>query len=84
MDGASKGQGKAYHGYYFRVLVRQGSNAPGGAHNYFVKDKLIGGFGLLAWPSQYEVTGIHTFIVNQDSVVYQRDIAAVAGRPPLP
>ena len=47
-------------------------------------DKLIGGFGLVAWPAEYEVTGIHTFIVNQDGVVYQNDIAPSAGKPPPP
>jgi hypothetical protein len=83
-NGVLKGQAKPYHGYYFRVLEGQGPNAPGGAHNYFVKDKLIGGFGLVAWPAEYEVSGIHTFIVNQDGVVYQKDIAPVAGKPPLP
>jgi hypothetical protein len=62
----------------------QGPDAPGGAHNYFVKDKLIGGFGLVAWPAKYEGTGIHTFIVNQDGVVYQKNIAPVAGKPTLP
>ena len=83
-DGASKGGAKPYHGYYFRVLEGQGSNAPGGAHNYFVKNKLIGGFGLVAWPAEYGVTGIHTFIVNQNGAVYQKDIAPVPGKPPLP
>jgi hypothetical protein len=82
-EGARKGLAKPYHGYYFRVLEGQGSNAPGGAHNYFVKDKLIGGFGLVAWPAEYGVTGIHTFIVNQDGVVYQKDIEPVADKPPL-
>ncbi len=66
---------KPYHGYYFRILVGQGPNASGGAHNYMVKGKLIGGFGLVAWPAQYGVTGIHTFMVNQDGVIYQKDIA---------
>jgi hypothetical protein len=75
-----KGSAKPYHGYYFRVLDRQGPNAPEGAHNYAVKNKLIGGFGLVAWPAEYGVTGIHTFIVNQDSVVYQKDIAPVPGK----
>ena len=83
-DGVRKGQAKPYHGYYFRVLEGQGPDAPGGAHNYFVKDKLIGGFGLVAWPAEYGVTGIHTFIVNQNGVVYQKDIAPVPGKPPLP
>jgi hypothetical protein len=83
-DGVQKGQAKPYHGYYFRVLDGQGPNAPGGAHNYLVKDKLIGGFGLVAWPAEYGVTGIHTFIVNQDGVVYQKDIAPIPGKPSAP
>ena len=83
-DGAVKGQAQPYHGYYFRVLDGQGASAPGGAHNYLVKDKLIGGFGLAAWPAEYGVTGIHTFIVNQDGVVYQKDIAPIAGKVPRP
>ena len=83
-DGVQKGQAKPYHGYYFRILKAQGPDAPGGTHNYFVKDKLIGGFGLVAWPAEYGVTGIHTFIVNQDGVVYEKDIAPVAGKAPLP
>jgi hypothetical protein len=83
-DGTQKGQARPYHGYYFRILEGQGSNAPGGAHNYFIKDKLVGGFGLVAWPAEYGVTGIHTFIVNQDGVVYQKDIEPVAGKPAPP
>jgi len=83
-DGARKGQAKPYHGYHFRVLTGQGPDAPGGAHNYLIKDKLIGGFGLVAWPAEYGVTGIHTFIVNQDGVVYQKDIPPVSGRPSPP
>ena len=67
-DGPHKGA-KPYHGYFFRILDGQGPNAPGGAHTYRVKNKLMGGFGLVAWPAQYGMTGIHTFIVNQDGVV---------------
>ena len=65
--------------YKRQVLDGQGSNAPEGAHNYLVKGKLVGGFGLVAWPAEYGATGIHTFIVNQDGVVYQKDIAPVPG-----
>ena len=83
-NGAVKGQAKPYHGYYFRVLEGQGSHAPEGAHTYLVKEKLIGGFGLVAWPAEYGVTGIHTFIVNQGGVVYQKDIAPVPGKPDAP
>lgn len=79
--GGVRGEAKPYHGYYFRVLTEQGPNAPGGAHNYMVKNKLIGGFGLVAWPAEYGVTGIHTFIVNQEGVVYQKDVAPIAGKP---
>jgi hypothetical protein len=83
-EGAQKGNAKPYHGYYFRVLEGQGSHASGGPHNYFVKNKLIGGFGLVAWPAEYGVTGIHTFIVNQNGVVYEKDIAPVPGKPAQP
>ena len=80
-DGIRSAQAKPYHGYYFRVLDGQGPNAPGGAHSYLVKGKLIGGFALVAWPASYGVTGIHTFIVNQNGLVYQKDIAPASGRP---
>jgi hypothetical protein len=76
---------KPYHGYFFRVLTAQGPNAPGGAHNYMAKDLMIGGFALVAWPAQYGVTGIHTFIVNTDGVVYEKDLGAPANAlvPPV-
>jgi hypothetical protein len=73
---------KPYHGYYFRILEGQGANAPGGAHAYKVSGKLIGGFGLVAWPAEYGVSGIHTFIVNQDGTVFERDIEPAAGKAP--
>jgi hypothetical protein len=75
---------KPYHGYYFRILDGQGSSAPGGVHNYLVKNNLIGGFGLVAWPAEYGLTGIHTFIVNQNGVVYQKDIPPLPGGGPSP
>ena len=83
-NGAQKGNAKPYHGYYVRVLDGQGPDASGGAHNYLVKNKLIGGFGLVAWPAEYGVTGIHTFIVNQNGVIYEKDIAPVPGKPFAP
>ncbi len=83
-DGGRKGRARPYHGYYFQVLEGQGSHASGGAHNYFIKDQLIGGFGLVAWPAAYGVTGIHTFIVNQEGVVHQKDVAPVPVKPSLP
>lgn len=77
---------RPYHGYYFRVLTGQGPNAPGGQHSYILdKSKsaqgMIGGFALVAWPAQYGVTGVHTFIVNQDGVVYEKDRGAKTATP---
>ena len=72
---------RPYHGYYFKALKGQGPNAPGGQHTYMVGKAVIGGFALVAWPANYGVTGIHTFIVNQDGVVYEKDMGA---RPPAP
>lgn len=79
-EGVQKGTAQPYHGYYFRILDGQGPDAAGGAHKYSVKNKLIGGFGLVAWPAEYGTTGIHTFIVNQDGVIYEKDIAPVPGK----
>lgn len=63
-----------YHGYYFRILTRQGSHAPGGKYNYIINGHMIAGFALLAWPAEYGNTGIMTFIVNQRGKVFQKDL----------
>ncbi len=63
-----------YHGYLFRVLKAQGPNAPGGARSYVVGGRMTEGFGLVAWPASYGSSGIMTFVVNQDGVVYQKDL----------
>jgi hypothetical protein len=63
-----------YHGYYHKVLKGQGPAAPLGAMDYMVKGYMIGGFALIAYPSQYQVTGVKTFIVSQDGVVYEKDL----------
>ncbi len=63
-----------YNGYYFRILKAQGKNAPGGAYDYVVKGNMILGFGLVAWPAKYGSSGIMTFLVNQEGVVYQKDL----------
>jgi Protein of unknown function (DUF2950) len=74
-EGYKTGVGRApYHGYYYRVLTRQGPNAPGGMLNYVVKGKLIGGFGLLAYPAEYGNSGVMTFLVNHSGTVYQKDL----------
>ncbi|HYL46319.1 MAG TPA: DUF2950 family protein, partial [Candidatus Limnocylindrales bacterium] len=63
-----------FHGYFFRVLTRQGKNAPGGAADYIVNGKMTGGFAFLAYPAEYRETGVTIFIVGQDGVVYQKDL----------
>ena len=63
-----------YHGYYYRILTRQGPNASGGAYDYLAKGKMIGGFALVAYPAQYGNSGIMTFMVNQDGTVFQKDL----------
>jgi hypothetical protein len=63
-----------YYGYYYRILTGQGKNAPGGAYDYVVRGNMIGGFALVAYPAKYGSSGIMTFIVNHDGVVYQKDL----------
>ena len=63
-----------YFGYYYRILSSQGKSAPGGAYDYVVRGNMIGGFALVAYPAQYGASGIMTFIVNHDGVVYQKDL----------
>jgi hypothetical protein len=75
---ASEGSAKleAYHGYYFRPLKSQGPDAPGGAFDYVVSGKMIGGFALVAWPAEYGVSGVLTFIINHDGVVFEKDLGS--------
>jgi hypothetical protein len=63
-----------YHGYYYRILKAQGKNAPDGAYDYVVKGKMIGGFAVVAYPAEYENSGVMTFVVNHDGVVHQKDL----------
>jgi hypothetical protein len=63
-----------YHGYYYRMLYQQGKNASGGAREYFKDGLLTEGFALVAWPADYQVSGVMTFIVNQDGAVFQKDL----------
>ncbi len=71
---AASGEPTPYHGYYYRMLYAQGASAPGGALEYFEQGRLVNGFALIAWPADYGVSGVQTFIVNQDGVVYQKDL----------
>ena len=65
-----------FHGYYFKILTGQGANAPGGARSYVVDGEMSGGFALVAWPTQYDATGVMTFLVSMDGVVRQKDLGA--------
>jgi hypothetical protein len=71
---SAEGKRVPYHGYNFHILKAQGADATGGAHSYVVKGEMIGGFALVAYPAEYGVSGIKTFIVNQDGVVYEKDL----------
>jgi len=69
-----------FHGYYFRILTRQGENASGGKMNYLSGGDLKGGFALVAYPEKWDQSGIMTFIVNQDGKVYQKNLAEKTSR----
>lgn len=63
-----------YHGYYFKIMTRQGKHAPGGKYNYIINGRMIAGFALVAWPAEWNNTGVMTFIVNQQGKVYQKNL----------
>jgi hypothetical protein len=63
-----------YHGYFYRILTAQGKHARGGARDYLVKGKMIGGFAVVAYPAEYGNSGVMTFMVNQDGVVYEKNL----------
>ncbi|MGO9611487.1 MAG: DUF2950 domain-containing protein [Dissulfurispiraceae bacterium] len=69
-----------FHGYYFKILKSQGKHAPGGAYSYLVNGKLILGFGLVAYPAKYGASGIMTFIINQQGIVYQKNLGKDTSR----
>ncbi|MBR1268700.1 DUF2950 domain-containing protein [Bradyrhizobium sp. AUGA SZCCT0222] len=73
-EGYKAEQAEPYHGYYFRIMRGQGSDAPGGAFSYVVKGKMIGGFALIAYPAEYGNSGVMTFIVNHAGTVYEKDL----------
>ena len=77
----AKGYGKSlegaptpYRGYYYLILTRQGKNSPGGAKSYIVNGKMSGGFAFVAYPAEYRSSGVMTFLVNEDGVVYEKDL----------
>jgi hypothetical protein len=75
-DLPDSGESLRYHGYIFKILKAQGSHATGGARDYVVQGSMIGGFAMVAYPVEYAVSGVKTFIVNQDDTVWEKDLGA--------
>ena len=73
-EGYAPGKGEPYHGYRYRILTSQGPHAKGGAYDYVAKKELFGGFALVAWPATWGTSGVMTFLVNQDGVVFEKDL----------
>ena len=66
--------GDPFNGYYYRILTRQGASPPGGAYDYVINGNMIAGFALIAWPAEYDHSGIMTFVVNHQGRVYEKDL----------
>jgi hypothetical protein len=71
--------GSPFHGYYFKILTAQGADAPGGAKSFIEGGDMSGGFALVAWPAQYDSTGVMTFIVDRSGVLRQKDLGDDTG-----
>jgi len=71
---AGQRAGEGYHGYHFKIIKAQGKDAPGGAYDYVIGNRMRGGFALVAWPIQYGETGVMSFMVSHDGKVYERDL----------
>ena len=71
---AGQRAGEGYHGYHFKIIKAQGKDAPGGAYDYVIGNRMRGGFALIAWPIQYGETGVMSFMVSHDGKVYERDL----------
>ena len=85
-EGYKTGQGRSpYHGYFYKILTKQGPAAPGGATNYIVDGKMTGGFALVAYPAEYRNSGVMTFIVNYAGTVFQKNLGpAIPLKSPKP
>ena len=73
-DASGRKGGDPYHGYYYKVLKGQGPAAPGGRYSYVINGRMVAGYALIAYPAQYRVSGVKTFIVNHYGVVYEKDL----------
>jgi hypothetical protein len=78
--GYKVGSGEPFHGYRYKILLRQGPSAPGGALEYVIGGKMIGGFALVAWPAEYGNSGIVTFMINHNGDVYEKDLGNSTSR----
>jgi hypothetical protein len=83
-EAAAEGYGKGqkpqpYRGYHYKLLTSQGKNAAGGAYDYVVQGKMLGGFGIVAYPATYGTSGVMTFVVNHDGVVFEKDLGKQTG-----
>lgn len=74
--GSSKPAPQPFHGYFYRMITKQGSHAVGGAKDYVVKGNMTGGFAILAFPAEYRNSGVMTLMINQDGTVYEKDLGA--------
>ena len=74
MVASGRQPGAPYHGYYYRILTRQGSHAPGGRYSYVINGNMIAGFAMVAYPAEYGKTGVMTFLVSHHGQVYQKDL----------
>jgi len=80
-EGYRVGEGRTpYHGYYYRILTKQGPNAPGGSLSYVVGNKMIGGFAMIAYPAEYGSTGVKTFLVSHSGTIYEKDLGRATSR----
>jgi hypothetical protein len=69
-------RGAPFEGYYYRVLTAQGPAAPGGRYSYVINGRMVAGYALIAYPAQYGISGVKTFIVNHYGDVYEKDLGA--------
>ncbi len=80
MAEASADGGEGFHGYHYRILTAQGEHAPGKAKSYIVNGHMTAGFALVAWPVDYDQTGVMTFIINHDGIIYQKNLGPATSR----
>lgn len=70
----NKKKGEGYHGYNFKILTAQGKDAPGGAYSYLIKNRMVSGFALIAWPIQYGESGVMSLMISHDGQLYEKDL----------